>query len=744
MEVPVNSSDLPGSEDGESGWDRVYFQASSGVGWFFNPSLVDRPRNRHPHRGEIMARLLFRMLTITTFVCVFAFPLEDAIAQESEIQKLSLAHYLDMESVSNPQISPDGSRIVYTRGWVDKVNDQRKSSLWIMNADGSRKRHLLEGGGARWSPDGSRILFTKQGEPSGTQVFVRWMDDEGSVTQVTRLEHGPSNARWSPDGQWIAFTSRVDSKAEFAGIKLPSRPRGAKWTAEPKIVERAGYKRDRRGYIDTGWNHLFVVPADGGTARQLTEGNWNHNGVAWSPDGTEIYFSSYRVEGWDRPENWRESEIYAVGVETREVRQLTDRRGPDGQPVPSPDGRLVAYTAGDAHRDTYRNLKIFVMNRDGSEPRLISGDYDRQSRGLEWAPDGSGLYFNVSRDGYRSLHFVKLAGGVSQMTEGKQLFSVSSFSKSGTAVGTVARAHEPGDIYTFSLENPAEVTRLTRVNEDVLHGVTLGEVEDVWYQSGDFRVHGWIVKPPDFDPGRKYPMMLAIHGGPHGMYNGGFNFSFQEHAANDYVVVYTNPRGSTGYGTEFANAINHDYPGADMPDLMKGVDEALGRGYIDPDALFVYGCSGGGILTSYIVGNTDRFTAASANCPIVNWISAMGTSDAIGYAATFEKPFWEDAAEWIDRSSIFYVGNVKTPTMLMTGEKDLRTPMGQTEEYYQALQYVGVPTVMMRFQNEWHGTSSRPSNFMRTQLYLRKWFEKWGKHKSDPEDVEVPAGSRGD
>jgi dipeptidyl aminopeptidase/acylaminoacyl peptidase len=669
-----------------------------------------------------------RLSTLAGLSWLVAGPPATASAQGVDVQRLALEHYLDMESVSDPQISPDGSQIVYTRGWVDRVNDRRRSSLWIMNADGSKNRQLLEGSGARWSPDGTRILFTKQGEPSGSQLFVRWMDAEGATTQITRLERGPSNARWSPDGNWIAFTSRVDASAEFAGVSLPSRPDGAKWTGEPKIVERAGYKRDRQGYIDIGWTHVFVVPADGGTPRQLTDGDWNHSGAEWSPDGSELYFTSYRTEDWDRPANWRESEIYAVAVATETMRRLTDRRGPDGQPVPSPDGRLIAYLAGDDHRDTYRNQHIHVMNRDGSGSRRISGDYDRQSGGLRWAPDGSGLYFNVSRDGYRGLHFVSLRGGVTQLTEGQQLLSLSSFSGDGTAVGTIASAHEPGDLYRFSLRNPTDATRLTEVNADVLHGITLGEVEELWYESGDFRVHGWIVKPPNFDPSRKYPMMLAIHGGPHGMYNGGFNFAFQEHASNDYIVLYTNPRGSTGYGTAFANAINHDYPGADMPDLMNGVDELVRRGYVDEDNLFVYGCSGGGILTSYIVGNTDRFTAASANCPIVNWMSAMGTSDAISYTATFEKPFWEDPTEWIDRSSIFYVGNVKTPTMLMTGEMDLRTPMGQTEEYYQALQYVGVPTVMLRFQDEWHGTGSKPSNFMRTQLYLRKWFEKWGTH----------------
>ena len=645
-------------------------------------------------------------------------------------QRLSLETYLDMESVSDPQISPDGSRIIYTRRWVNKVSDRNESSLWIMNSDGTRNRQLLEGSGASWSPDGTRILFTNQGDPSGSQIFVRWMDDEGAVTQITRLEKGPSNPTWSPDGEWIAFTSRVDDRGDFANVQLPDRPDGATWTPPPKVVERLRYKRDRQGYVDTGWTHIFVVPAEGGTSRQLTDGDWNHTGLAWSQDASEIYFTSYRTQDWDRPDNEGESEIYSVDVETGEIGQLTDRRGPDSRPVPSPNGQIIAYIAVDEHEDFYRNQRIWVMNTDGSGARLISGDYDRQSGNLQWAPDGSGLYFSVSREGYRSLHFVAIDGGVSQLTEGEQILSLSSFSGDGMAVGTIASAYEPGDLYRFPLSDPNDVTRLTEVNADVLHGVTLGEVEEIWYDSDPFQVQGWIVKPPDFDPSRQYPLMLAIHGGPAAMYNGGFNFAFQEHAANDYVVLYTNPRGSTGYGTEFANAIAYDYPGVDMQDLMTGVDEAVATGYVDEDNLFLYGCSGGGILTTYIVGNTDRFTAASAHCAIVNWMSAMGTSDIGGYTRRFEQPFWEDPAEWIDRSSIFYVGNVTTPTMLMTGENDLRTPIGQAEEFYQALQHLDVPTVMVRFQDEWHDTTSRPSNFMRTQLYLRKWFEQWGSHEA--------------
>ena len=263
------------------------------------------------------------------------------------------------------------------------------------------------------------------------------------------------------------------------------------------------------------------------------------------------------------------------------------------------------------------------------------------------------------------------------------------------------------------------------MNDDVLTGVALGEVEEIWYKSvEDYDIQGWIIKPPDFDPSKRYPLILAIHGGPHGMYNVGFNFGWQNHAANGYVVLYTNPRGSSGYGSAFGNAIKNAYPGKDFDDLMAGVDLVVGRGYIDEQNMFVYGCSGGGVLTSWVVGHTNRFAAASANCPVTNWLSFVGTTDGASWYRNFEHFPWDDPSEHLRRSPLMYVGNVTTPTMLMTGEGDLRTPMPQTEEYYQALRVLKVPTAMVRFKNEWHGTSSRPSNFLRTHIYLREWFEK--------------------
>ncbi len=653
--------------------------------------------------------------------------------QAQEIRKLSLEQYLDMESVSNPQISPDGTQIIYTRGWIDRMNDRRESSIWIMNADGSKHRFLVDGSNAVWSPDGTRIAYTARGEPEGTQIFVRWMDAEGATTQITRVDQSPGNLAWSPDGTMIAFTMNVPEEPAFT-VNPPGRPKGARWTEGPRVVTRADYRQDRVGFTDGYWRHLFVVPAEGGTPRQVTDGDWNHSAGAWSADGSELYFSSLRSE--DAELAWRESEIYAVNVTSGAIRQVTSRRGIDTGPVPSPDGRWIAYRGVDWNEDSYRNLGIYLMRPDGSGARLISGDFDRQITGrMQWAPDGSGLYFTANDAGTRNLHFVSRDGGVRRVTEGKHLLVATSISKDGVVVGTRSAPHEPGDVVRFRLDRPGDVQQLTHVNDDVLAGVTLGEVEEIWYESVDgLRIQGWIVKPPDFDPSKKYPLILSIHGGPHSMYHVGFNFGWQDHAANGYVVLYTNPRGSTGYGSAFANEIEHAYPGKDYDDLMKGVDEVLARGYIDERNMFVYGCSGGGVLTSWIVGHTDRFAAASANCPVTNWLSFVGTTDGISWYRNFEKYPWEDPSEHLRRSPLMYVGNVKTPTMLMTGENDLRTPISQTEEFYAALKVLGVETAMIRFKNEWHGTSRTPSNFLRTQLFLRKWFRKHARPPSVTQD----------
>jgi dipeptidyl aminopeptidase/acylaminoacyl peptidase len=647
------------------------------------------------------------------------------VQDKPRTDRLTLETYLDMETVADPQISPDAAQIIYTRGWIDKMNDKRESALWIMNFDGSRNRMLVKGSGAKWSPSGDRIAYTAQGEPKGTQIFVRWMDAEGATSQVTRIDQTPSAIAWSPDGKQLSFTMLAEDKSTWT-IKMPKPPTGGKWTEAPHIVERLNYRRDRSGFVDAGYRQTFIVPASGGTPRQLTTGNFDQAGSDWTPDGRSIIFSGLRNQ--NAQYQWRESEIYAVDVADGLIRQLTNRKGPDGEPVISPDGKRVAYTGYDWSTDTWVDTKIYLMNIDGSNSRLISGDWDRSPADLKWSADGSGLYFTAQSEGSQNLYYLPVAAGgkVTPVSKGTHMLTVSDISSKGIAVGTLSSFHQPGDIVTFDLKNPGAIKQLTAVNEDVLAGRKLGDVKELWYTSPDgTKIQGWYITPPDFDPSRKYPMQLHIHGGPHSMYGVSFSFGWQEHAANDYVILYTNPRGSTGYGSSFGNAIKNAYPGKDFDDLMAGVDALLAKGFVDPQNLFVTGCSGGGVLTAWTVGHTDRFAAASANCPVIDWLSFVGTTDGASWYYNFAKLPWEDPTEHIKRSPLTYVGNVKTPTLLMTGVNDLRTPMPQTEQFYSALKLRNVPTAMIRFNDEWHGTTSVPSNFMRTQLYLRYWFDKY-------------------
>lgn len=645
--------------------------------------------------------------------------------------RLTIADYFDWEDVASPTLSPDGKQVIYTRTWIDKINDKRESSVWLMNADGTRNRFLVKGSDAKWAPDGSRIAFVAPGEPGGAQIWVRYMDAEGATTQITRLTESPSDIEWAPDGKTIAFGMLVRGSDTWR-IPMPAAPRGAKWTEPPRVVTKVRYRADRQGFLEDGLRQLFAVPADGGTPRQITTGEWAANGTTWMPDGKSLLITGLRIK--EAEYAWRESEIYRVDATTGAVTQLTTRKGPDGSPVPSPDGRLIAYTGYDSTGATWQDAILYVMDADGKNPRALTEKLDRSPSGMMWSPDGTGIYFNVENEGSRNLYFASVKGDVRAVTKGAHVLTTSDINRNFMAVGVATSPQKPNDIVTFDVRTPV-LKQLTEVNADVLQGKQLASTEEIWYTSLDgFKVQGWIVKPADFDPKKKYPLMLEIHGGPHAMYNVGFNFARQDHVSNGFVMLYTNPRGSTGYGSAFGNAIKNAYPGKDYNDLMAGVDSVLNRGYIDANRLYVYGCSGGGVLTAWTVGHTNRFAAAASLCPVIDWISFVGTTDGPGWYNNFEKLPWQDPSEHLKRSPLMYVGNVKTPTMLMTGVNDLRTPISQTEEFYEALKIQKVPTAMVRFNNEWHGTSSTPSNFLRTQLYLRSWFDKY---QQPPSGVRV-------
>jgi len=647
-------------------------------------------------------------------------------AQDSKTLTLDL--FLDWEYALNPQISPDGSQIIYTRRWTDKVNDKYENDVWIMNADGSRNRFLLKGASPVFSPDGKRIAYVAPGQPTGTQIFVKWLDAADIGTQVTRLERAPANLQWSPDGKSIAFNMLVPAKANLR-VNVPNKPEGAKWVEPPRVVDRLNYRSDASGYRPEGFMHIFIVDDEGGTPRQLTDGDYNHNAPEWMPDSNTIVFSATRKP--DAEYVRFGSEIYSLNVKNNQIKILTDRDGTDNEPTSSPDGKQIAYVGFDRNNDTYNVSKLYLMNADGSGKRVLTENFDRAPSGLMWSESGDGVYFTTEDKGTNNLYFIAAKGNNAprQITTGNHQLVASSMSKNGTIVGVLSSASETGDVVAFNLKQTTP-RRLTSVNDDLMEGRKLGAVEEIWYDSvGGMKVQGWIVKPPDFNPAKKYPLILYIHGGPHAMYGVGFNFEFQNHAAENYVVLYTNPRGSTGYGKQFGNAINNAYPGQDYDDLMRGVDETIKRGYIDEKNLFVTGGSGGGVLTAWIVGHTDRFAAAVAMKPVINWYSFVGTTDGADWYYNFKKLPWEDPTEYLQRSPITYVGNVKTPTMVLTGDLDLRTPMEQTEQYYRALKLRKVPTAMVRLNDEYHGFNAlglrHPSNRLYQIQYLRAWFDKY-------------------
>ena len=663
----------------------------------------------------------------------FALGIFTAAAQETpSANRLTTEHYFDLERIANAQISPDGARIVYTRQQANRLEDKWESSLWIMNADGSQYRFLAKGSGSRWAPDGKRILYLSDGEPRGTQIFVRWIDADGPPTQVTHETEKLGDAHWSPDGKTIAFSMFVPDKHKWA-ISMPPEPQGAKWTPAPRIIETLHYRQDQVGFVQDGQTHLFVVAADGGAPRQLTNGAWSagagelRGAVAmdWTPDSKSIVFEANRDANADL--EYERSQLLAVDVATASIRDLVTKPGSWGRPAVSPDGKSVAFTGYPASEKTHSVADLYVVSSTGGEPRKISGDYDRDPLNLRWAPDGSGLYFDADDRGSRNLQLASVNGGVRAVTTGVHMLTMDSASKDMMAAGTFTDPDHPPEVVRFNLRRPAELAQLTNVNAGLLAGKKLAKTEAITYSStGGANVEGWVVKPPDFDPAKKYPLILEIHGGPFGMYNVAFNYMWQNFAANDFVVMYVNPRGSTGYGTAFSGAIDHNYPGPDYDDLMAGVDSVIAKGFVDASRMYVSGCSGGGVLSSWVIGHTDRFAAAAVRCPVIDWLSMAGHTDIPLFTYSFfKKPFWDDPSDWLSHSSLMYAGKVTTPTLLMTGVLDRRTPMPQTEEYYAALKMRGVPVTLLEFEGEYHGTASKPSNFIRTQLYMMSWFKRY-------------------
>ncbi|HWX42943.1 MAG TPA: S9 family peptidase [Blastocatellia bacterium] len=669
----------------------------------------------------------YALATCLLFCLVFS----HASAQQPT-KHLEPMDLFNLQTVSDAQISPDGTKIVYVRRSGDVTTDKYYSNLWIVSFDGSDNRPLTTGNrndaSPRWSPDGSRIIYTSDQEGK-SQLYLRWMDT-GQTAKITNLQYGPSAPAWSPDGKTIAFVSLVATAPPKIGT-VPMAPPGAKWEPPARVYDKLVYRFNGSGYLPYASNQLFVIPAEGGTPRQLTSGDHALGGSGgfaapqpdWTPDGKFILISANRRPDYEYEP--QDTEVYEVSVADGSVKALTDRRGPDNSPVISPDGKRIAYLGFDDKYQGYQITRLYMMNRDGNGSRVVSADLDRDAGSPRWAPDGSGIYFTYADQGDNKIGFYSPDGKLKKIAEhvGQGGLTVAS---NGNFAFVMTTTSLPGDIAAGAPSNPS-VKVLTSVNEGLLGQRKLGQVEEIWYESSvDHRkVEGWIIKPPDFDPSKKYPLILEIHGGPFAYYGDRFDVEKQMMAAQGYVVLYTNPRGSTSYGVEFGNLIHHAYPGDDFYDLNSGVDAVIAKGYVDRDNLFVTGGSGGGVLTCWMVDRTTRFRAAVSLYPVINWTSWTLTSDIPIVGAKYWFPGnpedYED--QYTKRSVLTYANKVKTPTMLMVGEEDWRCPATEAEQFYAALKLYKVETVLVLVPGEPHGIARTPSHHVQKITYITNWFD---------------------
>jgi dipeptidyl aminopeptidase/acylaminoacyl peptidase len=640
----------------------------------------------------------------------------------------------DLEWASDPRVSPDGKTIIYVRKSNDVMKDRERSNLWQVSVDGTDHRPLYSGvksvRSPRWSPNGEKLAFVSN-DTGSQQIHVRWLDN-GETALISQLQASPSNLSWSPDGKWLAFTMNVKAPPETIA-ETRTKPEGATWAKGPITVTTTQYQYDGQGIVEPSYRHVFIVPADGGTARQLTEGNFNHYGsLAWSSNSDQIFFSAYRSDDWELVSD--EADIYSVSIISKEIKQVTNQPGAERSPVMSPNGKLIAFSKKERRPLAYSPDRIAIMNLDGTNIRILTNDLDGDASNILWSSDSGSLYYAYDEQGIRKIGQATIKGKLSYVIEGLGGTTLGRPYLSGgfhIANNTLAFTHGTSDRpANIALIDGNQIEILTALNDDLLSHRKLGAVNEIKYLSSfdGQEIQGWYITPPDFDPTKKYPLILEIHGGPHLAYGPYFSAELQIMAAAGYVVFYNNYRGSLSYGENFALLLQYKYSSKeDFADHMSGIDSLIELGFVDDANLFIAGGSAGGIATAYAVGLTDRFNAAVAAKPVINWLSKPLTADSmVGQIYhQFPGPPWEHLEHYWKRSPLSLMGNVTTPTMLLTGEDDRRTPISETEQFYQALRLRGVDSAMIRLPDTSHGIASRPSRLIAKVDHILAWFERY-------------------
>ena len=686
-------------------------------------------KNKINHTDYLL--LIKRKLFLPFSLALMISPLANS---EESLAKFNPMDVFELEWATDPRVSPDGNTIVYVRKSNDIMNDRERSNLWQVSIKGTNHRPLYSGlntiRSPRWSPNGEKLAFISNNTGS-QQIHVRWIDN-GETAVVSQLQESPSNLSWSPDGKWLAFTMNVKAVPET--IAEPrAKPEGANWAEKPITVTTTQYQYDGQGIVEPAYRHVFIVPADGGSARQLTQGNFNHYGsLAWSLDSDHIFFSAYRSDDWELVSG--EADIYSVSINTNKIKQITNQSGAERSPMISPNGQLIAFTKKERRPLAYSPDHIGIMSLDGKNMRLLSEELDGDANNLQWASDSRSLFYTYDERGIRKIGQVTVKGKLKEIIEGLGGTTLGRPYLSGNfhvANNTIAFTHgtseRPANI---GIVNEGKIQILTALNNDLLGHRKLGLVNEITYKSSfdGQEIQGWYITPPDFNPAKKYPLILEIHGGPHLAYGPYFSAELQIMAAAGYIVFYNNYRGSLSYGEDFALLLQYKYSSSeDFADHMSGIDTLINLGFIDDKNLFIAGGSAGGIATAYAVGLTDRFNAAVAAKPVINWLSKPLTADSmVGQIYhQFPGPPWEHLEHYWKRSPLSLMGNVTTPTLLITGEDDRRTPISETEQFYQGLRLRGIDSAMVRLPDTSHGIANKPSRLISKVDHILAWFERY-------------------
>lgn len=640
-----------------------------------------------------------------------------------------------LSAASTPRFSPDSRMISYVRVTNDIKTDRAIRSLWLVDSRTGEESPIRaddgESFGQEWSPDGTRLAYIHAAPGSAPEIEVYWLAT-GRTARISRLERAPGNLAWSPDSRLIAFTMSEPRAPTVFGTPLVA-PEGAHWAEPLTVIDDVHYRDDGVGPRKPGYTHIFVIPATGGAPRQLTQGQFEDDGpLAWTRDDAAIVFLGHRAKDFTRDP--LENSLYRVSLADCALTRLTPSDGPYSAPRISPDGRRLAYSGFKDEYRGYENRHIFVMDLATGHTDTLAATRDLSFDNPRWAADNRSLYTDYSERGVTKVVRVGLAGGVAEIASGLASASFNlpysggdyDVAPDGTVAITLGAPDRPADLAAV---RKGSVHQLTHLNDGLLGQRTLGRIQLLPVKSSfdGTAIDAWEVLPPGFQPGHKYPLILEIHGGPFASYGPTFATDGQLYAAAGYVVVYANPRGSTSYGEKFGNGIDRSYPGIDYDDLMSAVDAAIASGAVDPDRLFVTGGSGGGVLTTWIVGKTHRFRAAVAQKPVVNWSSEVLTSDIYPWMAKywFGKLPWEDPVAYWKRSPLSLVGNVTTPTMVIVGAEDVRTPVPEAEQYYGALQLRGVPTALIRVPGAFHDMAARPSHSATKAEAVLAWFARY-------------------